>query len=213
MRHDWREAGIIHHIYTDGLEKDLDIFEAFEIQFYIELHLLGASMEFLQRVSNYIHQCAADICVENIKNADFKPATIENIVQYVEEGKPIFLVIDHGGIMRIVEDEMFFMVFMKRGYWFDHNAHIVVSANKILKEIGYSAKRMRKGYIRNALQRALERLFLGRKTEIVYLDPSITQVHALLKQPNKEVHVYTNDVGKITAVHEIRSILKKPKSE
>jgi len=190
----WNSQGIISHIFPNGPKEHLNLQEAFELQLYLELHLLGLKIEAIERISSYLHRYSMDASIENIKNSTFEPTSIDKIIHDVKEGKICFLVIDLTGTIRVFQDEVFFMTFVKEGYLVDQSANIIISANKILRAVGYDTKQDRNTYIQKTLQKELEKRFKDKNTEVVYKNPKTTKVHELLKQPNRELRIHTNDV-------------------
>lgn len=155
----WSNSGIVNHIFIDTFQKQLTLFESFELQIYLELHLLGLKPEALQRISSYFHRYGMEGSIENLRKKSFEPISIDQIIKMVQEGKNCFLVIDLTGVMRVFEDEILFMTFMKDKSLVDQPASIIISANRILERIGFEPKRERNTYIKKSLQKEMEKRF------------------------------------------------------
>lgn len=87
--------------------------EVFEYLVYLELHLLGLKPAALKRISSYFHRYAMEGAVESFRENSWGPSGTRRIFELVESGKTCFILVDHTGVLRIFEDEMFFATFMK----------------------------------------------------------------------------------------------------
>ncbi len=205
FKREWIKWGLIDHIIqSPSDDKELSDHEAFEIKLYLELHLLGLKQEMIVKVSHYFHRYARPMTIEKIRDADFQPSQLEDmVVQMQESGVVYILLIDTSGNIEVIQDELFFAVFNKNNYLARSSARITVDLNAILESLWMGFKRAKDSLMKKGIEKDFQKRLEWKQEKVTSHNPSLISVHDLMKKPNRKIVVCTNGIAAVSSIDEI----------